>query len=205
MPLDSKCPLTVFIFGGLLTSILIGPAETPADAVTEMMAKQGLKGILAILDSLGFVFIGTVLLCDSMQGDDKPGGVLARRSMIIFIALTALPKGASITDWALLGAIQGEAADTAEITAAKFNNAVPMQLVGNFGGFVLLLGYRIHLHGHRSGYAKEIAPRSRLDLRGFWCTVRNPKCYSLTPSTKCWVFDLRRNGSQHGCGWSFPA
>ncbi len=124
-------PLTVFVFGALLDGILVGPGETPTDTVTEITAKQGLAGALTILGSIGFVFafIGTVLLCDSMQVGDKPGRVLARIGMIIFMALTALAMAASMTDWASLDAIQAKATETTD--AAKWvEHAVTMQVVG---------------------------------------------------------------------------
>ena len=126
-------PLTVFLFGFLLTAILIGQGNTPAEAVTEIMANQALTVIFTVIGALGFVaaFIGTVLLLDSMSGDDKPGGVLARIGIIIFIGLTALAMVASMTNMASLAAIQAEATDTVEITASKFSMAVTTQLVGN--------------------------------------------------------------------------
>jgi len=124
-------PLTVFIFGALLDGILIGEGATPTDAVTEMTAKQGLKHWLTVLGSLGFVFafIGTVLLCDSMQGDNKPGRVFARIGMIIFTALVALAMAASMTDLASLAAIQE---DVTESTSAAMwvEHAVTIHLVG---------------------------------------------------------------------------
>ena len=42
-------PLSAFLFGGLLTGILIGPGETAAEAVSEMQAKIGLKSVFTIL------------------------------------------------------------------------------------------------------------------------------------------------------------
>lgn len=154
-------PLTVFIFGALLDGILIGEGETPTDAIAEMTAEQGLKGVFTILGSLGFVFafIGTVLLCDSMQGDGKPGGVLARIGMILFIALTALAIAASMTDWASLGAIGADITESTD--AAKWvEHAVTIQVVGNalwaglfffwgigfiFVGAALVMQKRLHL------------------------------------------------------------
>jgi len=154
-------PLTVFIFGALLDGVLIGEGETPTDAIAEMAAEQGLKGVFTILGSLGFVFafIGTVLLCDSMQGDDKPGGVLARIGMILFIALTALAIAASMTDWASLGAIGADITETTD--AAKWlEHAVTIRVVGDalwaglfffwgigfiFVGAALVMQKRLHL------------------------------------------------------------
>ena len=122
-------PLSAFLFGGLLTGILIGPGETAAEAVSEMQAKIGLKSVFTILGSLGFVFafIGTVLLSNSMRGDGKPGSLLASISTVIFIALTTLAMAATMSDWAALGSLQNDNLDA----AAQISNAVTITLVGN--------------------------------------------------------------------------
>ena len=162
-------PLTVFIFGALLDGILIGEWETPTDAIAEMTAEQGLKGVFTILGSLGFVFafIGTVLLCDSMQGDDKPGGVLARIGMILFIALTALAIAASMTDCVVRSHWCRYYRDhrRCKMGWTCCDNTGRRRCI--MGGFVLLFGYRLHFRGCRTRYAKEIAPCRRLDFCHF--------------------------------------
>ena len=121
-------PATVFIFGGVLKTLLIGPAETAASAVTELDANQGVAFILTILGAIGFVgaLIGAVMLSDEMRVGDKLSNGLARIGGIIFVGLAALAMVAAMVDVATLGALQSTAGDAAQ----RFQSAVQIQIIG---------------------------------------------------------------------------
>ena len=74
------------------------------------MANQTIAIILTSIGALGFVaaFIGTILILESMIGEDKPGGIFAKMSAIIFFGLTALAIVVSMVDLASLAAVQKE-------------------------------------------------------------------------------------------------
>ena len=121
-------PLIAFIFGGLLSSFLVGTGDTTREWVANIDAAQGITAILTIIAGVGWVsaFIGTVLLCDSIQGDDKPGTVLARIGAIIMIGLAALAMVGSMVDLATVGMLQSDGGDIAQ----KTSDAVTIQIVG---------------------------------------------------------------------------
>ena len=122
-------PLTAFIFSGLLPSFLI---ETGTDGgmrawISDIEDKEALTTIFTVISSIGWVsaFIGTVLLCDSMQGANKPGSVLARIGGIIMIGLAALAMVASMDSLASLNLLNNELGDSAQNKA----DAVVAQIV----------------------------------------------------------------------------
>jgi len=85
-------PVGTFVVFGMLSSILVGPAETPASGVAELLANKGLARIIGVVGCIFFVAMptGLMLLARSMQGDDKPGSVYATVSATIFSALLAV-------------------------------------------------------------------------------------------------------------------
>ena len=120
-------PIVTFITG-FLASILIGQANTPTEAVQEIMDNQNLTTILTVVNSLGFVsaLVGATLLSKTMSGEDKPGGIVAQISTVLFIGLVTLAIVGSLSDLATVGAIQSKATDA----AINFSNAVTIQIVG---------------------------------------------------------------------------
>ena len=120
-------PIVTFITG-FLASILIGQANTPTEAVQEIMDNQNLTTILTVVNSLGFVsaLVGATLLSKTMSGEDKPGGIVAQISTVLFIGLVTLAIVGSLSDLATVGAIQSKATDA----AVNFSNAVTIQIVG---------------------------------------------------------------------------
>ena len=120
-------PIVTFITG-FLASILIGQANTPTEAVQEIMDNQNLTTILTVVNSLGFVsaLVGATLLSKTMSGEDKPGGIVAQISSVLFIGLVTLAIVGSLSDLATVGAIQSKATDA----AVNFSNAVTIQIVG---------------------------------------------------------------------------
>ena len=120
-------PLIAFIFGGLLSSFLVGTGDTTREWVANIDSAQGITAILTIIAGVGWVsaFIGTVLLCDSMQGANKPGSVLARMGGIIMIGLAALAMVASMDSLASLNLLNNELGDAAQNKA----DAVVAQIV----------------------------------------------------------------------------
>ena len=120
-------PLIAFIFGGLLSSFLVGTGDTTREWVANIDSAQGITAILTIIAGVGWVsaFIGTVLLCDSMQGSNKPGSVLARMGGIIMIGLAALAMVGSMVDLATVEMLQSDG-DIAQNTS----DAVTIQIVG---------------------------------------------------------------------------
>ena len=120
-------PIVTFITG-FLASILIGQANTPTEAVQEIMDNQNLTTILTVVKSLGFVsaLVGATLLSKTMSGEDKPGGIVAQISTVLFIGLVTLAIVGSLSDLATVGAIQSKATDA----AINFSNAVTIQIVG---------------------------------------------------------------------------
>ena len=120
-------PIVTFITG-FLASILIGQANTPTEAVQEIMDNQNLTTILTVVNSLGFVsaLVGATLLSKTMSGEDKPGGIVAQISTVLFIGLVTLAIVGSLSDLATVGAIQSKATDA----AIYFSNAVTIQIVG---------------------------------------------------------------------------
>ena len=120
-------PLIAFIFGGLLSSFLVGTGDTTREWVANIDSAQGITAILTIIAGVGWVsaFIGTVLLCDSMQGPNKPGSVLARMGGIIMIGLAALAMVGSMVDLATVEMLQSDG-DIAQNTS----DAVTIQIVG---------------------------------------------------------------------------
>ena len=119
-------PIVTFITG-FLASILIGQANTPTEAVQEIMDNQNLTTILTVVNSLGFVsaLVGATLLSKTMSGEDKPGGIVAQISTVLFIGLVTLAIVGSLSDLATVGAIQSKATDA----AINFSNAVTIQIV----------------------------------------------------------------------------
>ena len=105
-------PIVTFITG-FLASILIGQANTPTEAVQEIMDNQNLTTILTVVNSLGFVsaLVGATLLSKTMSGEDKPGGIVAQISTVLFIGLVTLAIVGSLSDLATVGAIQSKATD----------------------------------------------------------------------------------------------
>ena len=61
-----------------------------------------------------------------MSGEDKPGGIVAQISTVLFIGLVTLAIVGSLSDLATVGAIQSKATDA----AINFSNAVTIQIVG---------------------------------------------------------------------------
>ena len=124
-------PVVTFITG-LLISFLVGQGNTPTEAVQEIMDNQNLTTILTVVNSLGFVsaLVGATLVSKTMSGEDKKGGIFGQISTILFVGLTTLAIATTLSNLATVGAIQSAATDTAAITAAKFNNAVTIQIVG---------------------------------------------------------------------------
>ena len=120
-------PIVTFITG-FLASILIGQANTPTEAVQEIMDNPNLTTILTVVNSLGFVsaLVGATLLSKTMSGEDKPGGIVAQISTVLFIGLVTLAIVGSLSDLATVGAIQSKATDA----AVNFSNAVTIQIVG---------------------------------------------------------------------------
>ena len=120
-------PIVTFITG-FLASILIGQANTPTEAVQEIMDNQNLTTILTVVNSLGFVsaLVGATLLSKTMSGEDKPGGIVAQISTVLYIGLVTLAIVGSLSDLATVGAIQSKATDA----AINFSNAVTIQIVG---------------------------------------------------------------------------
>ena len=120
-------PIVTFITG-FLASILIGQANTPTEAVQEIMDNPNLTTILTVVNSLGFVsaLVGATLLSKTMSGEDKPGGIVAQISTVLFIGLVTLAIVATLSDLATVGAIQSKATDA----AVNFSNAVTIQIVG---------------------------------------------------------------------------
>ncbi|GIT15623.1 MAG: hypothetical protein CM1200mP37_2040 [Chloroflexota bacterium] len=82
-------PYCYIYYGVFLASILIGQANTPTEAVQEIMDNQNLTTILTVVNSLGFVsaLVGATLLSKTMSGEDKPGGIVAQISTVLFIGL----------------------------------------------------------------------------------------------------------------------
>ena len=119
-------PIVTFITG-FLASILIGQANTPTEAVQEIMDNPNLTTILTVVNSLGFVsaLVGATLLSKTMSGEDKPGGIVAQISTVLFIGLVTLAIVATLSDLATVGAIQSKATDA----AVNFSNAVTIQIV----------------------------------------------------------------------------
>ena len=119
-------PIVTFITG-FLASILIGQANTPTEAVQEIMDNPNLTTILTVVNSLGFVsaLVGATLLSKTMSGEDKPGGIVAQISTVLFIGLVTLAIVATLSDLVTVGAIQSKATDA----AVNFSNAVTIQIV----------------------------------------------------------------------------
>ena len=68
-------PVLRFLVMAILKPVLIGTAETPADAVKEMMGNVQLAKITIVVGAIVFIanLVGLTLLARSMQGEDKSG------------------------------------------------------------------------------------------------------------------------------------
>lgn len=124
-------PLMAFIFGGVLTDVLIENMDNRAAQIQENVNHKELYFILTLLGSIGFVgvFIGATLLASSIKGDDKSDNVLARVGVILFTSLTALAIAANMTDIASLGMATSDNDKVGEVE--KLANAQTAMVVGN--------------------------------------------------------------------------
>lgn len=90
-------PVVTFLTWAILWPALIGGGETPAEALTEMLANQELSLLLGSLGTLGIVFmmVGYRMLTGSLQGDENAGGSYAQIAGMLFVLLAAVNLASS--------------------------------------------------------------------------------------------------------------